>query len=60
MSIFSPRASGLGNSAAYQVSGKPYYNRVLQSLLNPGTRTMAPARDIYKVDVSNGLPERVR
>jgi len=24
MSTYSPRASGLGNSAAYQVSGKPY------------------------------------
>ena len=24
MSLYSPRASGLGNSAAYQVSGKPF------------------------------------
>ena len=24
MSIYSPRASGLGNSAAYQVAGKPF------------------------------------
>ena len=24
MSLYSPRASGLGNSAAYQVAGKPY------------------------------------
>ena len=24
MALYSPHASGLGNSAAYQVSGKPY------------------------------------
>ena len=24
MSLYSPRASGLGNSAAYQVAGRPY------------------------------------
>jgi len=34
MAIYSPRASGLGNSAAYQVAGKPYLTGSLLTFEN--------------------------
>lgn len=34
MAIYSPRASGLGNSAAYQVAGKPYLTGSLLAFEN--------------------------
>jgi len=42
-----PRASGLGNSAAYQVSGKPYLTG--SAIAAEASTKLAPQRDIYKV-----------
>lgn len=37
MALYSPRASGLGNSAAYQVAGKPYMTGSTVEAFSAGT-----------------------
>jgi len=47
MTLYSPRASGLGNSAAYQVAGKPYLTG--SAIAAESGNKLVPARDIYKI-----------
>ena len=46
MSVYSPRASGLGNSAAYQVAGRPYLTG--SSIDNESSKNYANSKE-YKV-----------
>ena len=45
--IYSPYASGLGNSAAYQVAGKPY---LTGSLIESESGAVAPLKNEYVVE----------
>jgi hypothetical protein len=47
MSLYNPRASGLGNSAAYQVAGKPYLTG--SAIAAESGNKLVPVRDIYKI-----------
>lgn len=47
MALYSPRASGLGNSAAYQVAGKPY---LTGSLIESELGALALVRKEYVVE----------
>ena len=44
---YSPRASGLGNSAAYQVAGKPYLTG--SAIAAEVSAKLLPLRDIYTI-----------
>tara|TARA_B100000131_G_scaffold284768_1_gene293609 strand:+ start:43 stop:528 length:486 start_codon:yes stop_codon:yes gene_type:complete len=51
MSLYNPRASGLGNSAAYQVAGKPYLTG--SAIGAESGNKLVPVRDIYKITFQN-------
>ena len=51
MSLYSPRASGLGNSAAYQVAGRPFLTASLVEAETTGTTVYT--RKEYKVTFFN-------
>jgi len=50
MSLYNPRASGLGNSAAYQVAGKPY---LTGSIVEAEGVAAFASRSEYKVEFPN-------